>query len=320
MCTTHCFYILGAWAFPGALSRDYAMVQMIAGTIKNAVKQDMLIKNWEQKKNSGNILTKQERNERANMSSEQRMLEQFKEQMAQNREQSKNTDIANKIMNGDDLTPEEEQYLAQNNPGQLSNYRRAKAERKAYEEKLQKCKTKDEVQRLKSNTMNAYLAELKAAPGQAKSAKAMEILGKVRNVEKAERHFIESGGYAKLPTEADEAIDRAEERSKENEENLEIIKESAEADDAEEKQEAVSEENDDKKTVVSEDIDAEIADSFDEKKKDLKPKKEKDLLEEIEEICRRYIPNTEGNMVKNEQSHKTKPKEIKSGSKIDVAM
>ncbi len=69
-----------------------------------------------------------------------------------------------------------------------------------------------------------------------------------------------------------------------------------------------------------EDIDAEIADSFDEKKKDLKPKKEKEPLEEIEEICRRYIPNTEGNMVKNEQSHKTKPKEIKSGSKIDVAM
>ena len=60
------------------------MIQMIAGTIKNSVKQDMLIKKWEQKKSSGNILSKQERNERANMSSDQRMIEQFKEQMAQN--------------------------------------------------------------------------------------------------------------------------------------------------------------------------------------------------------------------------------------------
>lgn len=297
------------------------MIQMIAGTIKNSVKQDMLIKKWEQKKSSGNILSKQERNERANMSSDQRMIEQFKEQMAQNREQSKNTDIANKIMNGDELTPEEEQYLAQNNPGQLSNYRRARAERKAYEEKLQKCKTKDEVQRLKTNTMNAYLAELKAAPGQAKAAKAMEILGKVRNVEKAELHFIKSGGYAKLPTEADEAIDRAEERSEKNEEALEIIKESAESDDEREYDPDISEETDRNNTAVTDDADNKRTDSVNDREKEakLKEKKVKNPIEEIEDICRRYIPNINGESVKTESEHVNKPKEVKAGSKINVA-
>lgn len=34
------------------------MMQMIAGTIKNAVKLDMLTNNWEQKKNSNHIFTK----------------------------------------------------------------------------------------------------------------------------------------------------------------------------------------------------------------------------------------------------------------------
>lgn len=297
------------------------MIQMIAGTIKNSVKQDMLIKKWEQKKSSGNILSKQERNERTNMSSDQRMIEQFKEQMAQNREQSKNTDIANKIMNGDELTPEEEQYLAQNNPGQLSNYRRARAERKAYEEKLQKCKTKDEVQRLKTNTMNAYLAELKAAPGQAKAAKAMEILGKVRNVEKAELHFIKSGGYAKLPTEADEAIDRAEERSEKNEEALEIIKESAESDYEREYDPDISEEADRNNTVVTDDADNKRTDSVNDREKEakLKEKKVENPIEEIEDICRRYIPNINGESVKTESEHVNKPKEVKAGSKINVA-
>ena len=295
-------------------------MQMIAGTVKNAVKLDMLTKSWEQKKSSNQILSKQERNARANMSPEQRQLEQFKEELAHNREQSRNNELANKIMNGEDLTPEEEKYLAQNNPGQLSNYRRAKAERQAYEEKLQKCKTKDEVQRLKTNTMNAYLAELKAAPGEAKAAKAMELLGKVRNVQKAELHFIESGGYAQLPTEADEAKDRAEERSKENEETLEILKESADAlDENTELMEAEDNIEEDTEPLRDTRDDETIID--DEKKREPKPKKkEKDPIEEIENICRRYIPNVDGDSGTTGLVKGPKPKENKPGSTIDVTM
>ena len=296
------------------------MMQMIAGTVKNAVKLDMLTKSWEQKKSSNQVLSKQERNARANMSPEQRQLEQFKEELAHNREQSRNNELANKIMNGEDLTPEEEKYLAQNNPGQLSNYRRAKAERQAYEEKLQKCKTKDEVQRLKTNTMNAYLAELKAAPGEAKAAKAMELLGKVRNVQKAELHFIESGGYAQLPTEADEAKDRAEERSKENEETLDILKESADAlDENTELMEAEDNIEEDTEPLRDTRDDETIID--DEKKKEPKPKKkEKDPIEEIENICRRYIPNVDGDSGTTGLVKGPKPKENKPGSTIDVTM
>lgn len=296
------------------------MIQMIAGTIKNAVKLDMLTKNWEQKKSSNSVFDRTAINAKANKSPEQKMLEQFQIEMEQSREQSKNNGIAYKIMNGDDLTLEEEKYLAQNNPGQLGNYRRAKAERKAYEEKLQKCKTKDEVQRLKTNTVNAYLSELKSAHGEAKSSKAIEILGKLRNIQKAELHFIESGEYSKLPTEADEAKDRAEERSRENEEALEILKESADVadenaevteteDDIEEDTEPFRDTRDDE-TIID-----------DENKKEPKPKKkEKDPIEEIKNICRRYIPNVDGDSGTTGLVKGPKPKENKPGSTIDVTM
>lgn len=295
------------------------MMQMIAGTIKNAVKLDMLTKNWEQKKSGNQVLSKKERNARANMSPEQRQLEQFKEELAHNREQSRNNELANKIMNGEDLTPEEEKYLAQNNPGQLSNYRRAKAERQAYEEKLRKCKTKDEVQRLKTNTMNAYLAELKAAPGEAKVAKAMELIGKVRNVQKAELHFIESGGYAQLPTEADEAIDRAEERREQNEDVLEILEKSADSDDEESiVDESVDIDIEEPETSEEVKTDKDVID--DEKHKEVKPKKKKkDPLEEILSICKRYIPNVDGGTGTGIKTV-THEEEMKPGNKINIAL
>lgn len=255
------------------------MLQIISGSINNAVKLDMLNRSWEQKKNSNNIFSKQVKNEQANKSVEQRQLDQFKEELARNREQSKNNALVYKIMNGEDLTPEEEQYLARNNPAQLDNYRRAKSEKKSYEEKLQKCKTKDEVQRLKTNTINGYLSELKAAPGEAKAAKAMEILGKVKNILKAELHFVESGGYAKLPTEADEAIERAEERTKEDEKLRDALIDSLEAEDESREENAV---------------DVDKTDFTDEERKKVKSKKkEHNPLEEIKVICKRYIPDVE---------------------------
>jgi len=54
---------------------------MISGTIKNSVKLDMLTKKWEQKKNSGDVMSKNELNERANWTPEQRMLNNYQEEL-----------------------------------------------------------------------------------------------------------------------------------------------------------------------------------------------------------------------------------------------
>jgi hypothetical protein len=204
---------------------------MFSGTIKNAVNLQTLNAKWEQKKASGNILSKQERNERANWTEEDWLKNNLQEQAAQNRENSEKNDIANKVMSGETLTPDEEKYLEQNDPMTLQKYRQIKAEKKAYEEKLKNCKTKDEVQKVKVETLGNYLSAMKKVennpciPISEKLAMAQEMTAKTKNILKAEQKFMQSAAYAKLPTEAEEERKRAEETEYENEQNLEQLKE-----------------------------------------------------------------------------------------------
>jgi hypothetical protein len=191
---------------------------LIYGTVTNAVKLQTLSSTWQQKKESGNVLSKKEQSERENWTQEDWLKHDFQEQAAQNRETSKKTDIDNKILSGSKLTQEEEKYLEKEDPATLQRYRQAKAEKEAYEEKLKHCRTKDEVQRLKTEKMGEYLSSIKSVendphiPESAKLANAQEILAKTRNIQEAEMKFIKSPEYSKLPTEAEEAEERSEER------------------------------------------------------------------------------------------------------------
>ncbi len=218
-------------------------MMIIAGTVKNAVQMQTLNNNWLHKKESGEILSKKERNERDNWTQEDFLKQHFEEQIAQNREASKRAEIDHKIMEGGTLTPEEVKYLEQQDPSALQKYKQIKAEKRAYEEKLKKCKTKDEVQRLKTETMGQYVASMKKIennpyiPMSEKLAKAQELLAKVKNVQKAELKFIQSSAYAKLPTEAEEAEKRSEESKEENEEQLEMILDAVEEEKAPEAKE-----------------------------------------------------------------------------------
>lgn len=188
---------------------------MKTGTIHNTVKLNMLTQEWNQKKDSGNVLSKRERNERANWSAEQRQLNDFKEQLEREKEGTKRNEIANKISSGQKLTPEEEQYLASYDPQGLADYKQTQNERKAYEEKLKNCKTKDDVQKLKTTTLGNHLTTLKkiinnpVIPLSEKLKKAQQILGKTKNIQAAEEEFIESGEYEELPTEMEQREEEA---------------------------------------------------------------------------------------------------------------
>jgi hypothetical protein len=191
---------------------------LISGTVTNTVQLQMMNNKWQQKKESGNVLSKEEKNERANWTKEEWLKHDIQEQAAQNREASQQTDIDNKIMYGGTLTPDEEKYLEKNNPTALQKYKEIKAEKKSYEEKLKNCKTKDEVERLKAETVGGYLSSMKKVendpyiPMSEKLATAQELLAKTGNIEKAEIKFMASAKYQNLPTEAEEARERSEER------------------------------------------------------------------------------------------------------------
>ena len=192
-------------------------MQMISGTVKNAVQLQVLNNKWQQKKDSGK-LTKDERNARENWTKEDYLIQDIKEQAEQNRKAEHNTRIDNKIMAGGTLTPDEEKYLEQNNPEALKKYKEIKAEKKLYEEKLKKCRTKEEVERVKLNTMGEYASALKKVvndpliPKSEKLAKAREMLAKTNNVQNVHISFVNSSEYEELPAEGEEAVERTEER------------------------------------------------------------------------------------------------------------
>ena len=221
-------------------------MMLFSGTVQNAVKLDMLNNKWEQKKNTSNALSKEELNKREKWTPEQRMLNDYQEQLKKQKEGNKRTEIYNKISSGQKLSPEEEQYLASFDPKSLSEYRQTQAERKAYEEKLKKCKTKDDVQRLKQTSLGVEFSSLKKVlndpciPLSEKLKKAGQVLGKTRNFQEAEAELIESGAYDELPTEAEQAIERAKENNVQNEINNALVENASEeneefVDEAEEK-------------------------------------------------------------------------------------
>lgn len=256
---------------------------VITGTIQNAVKLNMLTQKWEQKKDSGNVLSKQERNERANWTPEQRQLNEYQEQLKEAKEGNKRTEIANKISSGQKLTPEEEEYMASYDPQGLADYKQTQNERKAYEEKLKNCKTKDEVQKLKTTTLGNHLASLKkiinnpVIPLSEKLKKAQQILGKTKNIQAAEEEFIESGKYSELPTEAEQSEERVEENKTENEIANTIVRESADQDD---KTDAIRE------GVTSTD-EAKIEYENEMKQKNIEIDGPKEAAVQIQEICDR---------------------------------
>lgn len=199
-----------------------------AGTITNSIKLATLENKWQQKKDSGNVLSKEEVNKRVNWTQEEWLKHDFEEQAARVRETSKKTKIDNKIMSGGTLTPEEEKYLEQKDPAALQKYRQTKREKKEYEEKLRNCKSKDEVERLKTETLGGYLSSFKKIennpyiPISEKLAKAQEMLAKTRNILDAEMKFKQSAEYLSLPTEAEERTEnRSENREIEEDESLE---------------------------------------------------------------------------------------------------
>ena len=302
---------------------------MITGTISSAVRQDFLSKKFEAKKKSGNILSKQEKNSNVNRTPEQSMIERFREEMKQNKENSKINGIANKVTNGEDLTPEEEQYLAAKNPGLFNSYKQAKLEQKAYEEKLKNCKTKDEVQRLKTNTVNGYLAEMSAAKGTGSKgaivATAKKVLAKLRNIEKVELEFIESGAYSSLPTEADEQIEETRETVEENERLLEEISEAV--DDNKELIEETEADNGDNAAPVelfdgeSEELaqtTVEVDKVEDKASEKSSSKPEKDIFAELEKVLKKFIPEHVDDDRNEKHNKKNKAPEI--GGMINIVL
>lgn len=214
---------------------------MFTGTIANQVKLQMLDTKWQQKKQ--NINSK--KNE--NMTPEQRMLEHFKEQAADERKRSATNELYTKLQSGGTLTADEIEYLRQNDPEALADYEKAQAEKKAYENALKNCKTKEEVDRLKLGRMGNFAAQAKSIANSPyiPKEKKLELMQKLNNevclIRDAHNEFVKSRAYEELPEEAEIAEENVRENAAENDEIL--AKQMEAADDIKEDSTELSEES-----------------------------------------------------------------------------
>ena len=114
-----------------------------------------------------------------------------------------------KLNSGQKLTAEEMAYLRDHDPQTYQRVKSTEMEQKNYEQELKRCKTKEEVQRVRmahAATSLSNVNEIKNNPNIPESKKLELVWNEHRKnmaLQQSTQDFIESGKYAKLPTEAE---------------------------------------------------------------------------------------------------------------------
>lgn len=119
--------------------------------------------------------------------------------------------ILQKAYTGKKLTADERQYLQAKDPLSYQKIQANEQEQKAYEQELKKCRTKEDVQRLKLSRIGSSLATVKSIENnphitQEKKLQMISLENaKCEKLERSTQAFVKSGKYAQLPTEAEKA-------------------------------------------------------------------------------------------------------------------
>ena len=210
---------------------------MITGTLYEAGKMMTMQNKWEQKKSTGNVLKK----EKKELTPEEKQLQIYKEQLEETRKGKEYGALYSKIQSGQKLSPAEEDKLREKDMQAYLEYKANQAEQEAYEERLKRCRTKDEAQRLQTSKMQSNLSKMKSIENDPyisdaeKLKMARVIQGDTVATAKIFQEFTHSEEYEKMPTEGELQQLRKLERDAENaelqeakEDALEVFEEGAE--------------------------------------------------------------------------------------------
>lgn len=137
-----------------------------------------------------------------------RQAEEIRQSRADGSDQlSKQIDL--KLNSGQKLTAEEMDYLRKHDPQAYQRVKSIETEQKNYENELKKCKTKEEVERVKmahtATSLNAVNSIMNnpVIPEEKKFELVMHEHRKNQAFQASTQEFVESGEYEKLPTEAE---------------------------------------------------------------------------------------------------------------------
>ncbi len=165
---------------------------------------------WQMKQKSGDYLSHkkslQEWFEETKVNNPE-LAERIKEQAEKDKPEIQA--IYTKVQYGKKLSPAEMKYLQTNDPETYAKAVSIQQERKAYENELKQCRTKEDVQRLKMSKVATSLAAVKdiesnpEIPEEKKLEYVMMENARVEAINEITEKFVEKGEYDKLPTEAE---------------------------------------------------------------------------------------------------------------------
>ena len=151
--------------------------------------------------------SKKERNQE--LTQEERLLQHYQEQISQMHESNFQQELQAKLDSGQELTPEEEQYLEKVNPDALKEHEKLKEEVAAYRKQLQNCRTKKDVEKLKLYKMGQFMSEVKTVsndphiPKAKKKAMLEQILKRTYAIEKEHNDYTKTPEYQTKPDKAE---------------------------------------------------------------------------------------------------------------------
>lgn len=189
---------------------------MYTGTIQSQVSLQMLDLKWQKKKQDINS-----KKDTEDMTQDEILLDSLERQAQTERERSATSELYTKLKTGGTLTEEEIAYLKEHDPEALAEYEKAQTEKKAYENALKNCRTKEDVQRLKLNRMGSFAAQAKEIasnpyiPKDKKVVLMQRLNNEVCMIRDAHQAFEKSRAYEELPEEQELRREAAEEQADE---------------------------------------------------------------------------------------------------------
>ncbi len=190
-----------AVSIEGVLILNFFAVQSLNSHTKN---MEMQMK-WQKKKSSGDFTAD---GSKTIADSVRRQAEEIR-QAQQDGSAKMSSQIRLKLNSGQKLTAEEMEYLQKTDPQTYQHVKNLEAEQKNYEQELKRCKTKEEVQRVRMThtaTALSTVNDIKNNPN-IPEGKKLELIWRVHQknmaLQESTQEFVESGKYAQLPTEAE---------------------------------------------------------------------------------------------------------------------
>ncbi len=186
---------------------------MSIGSINSYVKTMDMENKWRTRKNSGNYAADGAKTIGERMEKQKKKTEEKKSALNDlgKKGDSTLTNINYKLSRGAKLTPAEKEYLRKKDAAAYQRVQNIEAEQKDFENKLRRCRTKDEVRRLKLAYTASALSSvnsIKNSPYISDGDKASLISEqqmKMAAIDRSHSDFVKSGEFSALPTDAERA-------------------------------------------------------------------------------------------------------------------